>query len=254
MAKNKNQYGLVRDIAADVQKTVRERCGYGCVVCGGLIYQYHHNQIEFHAAKQHDPDYLMLLCPTCHACAGQSISHDRLSKWVEKPFCKRKEFGKIENFLMPADTVNFRFGKSYIKNCPVILQIEGQPVIWVDPPEEDGAPCRLSAQFCFQGESFAQIDANYLRVTTKPGWEIRSDARCLRVRYLGRMVLSLSRLDDDITLVDMKLQYPNGYAISVNPQTKQLAIRTPQSSATIGVLQSSSNGAAIRLHPGGFSL
>ncbi len=240
MAVNKNAYGLVRDIPAAVSALVRERCGYGCIVCGSLIYQYHHNEIQFHEAKKHDPDYMMLLCANCHQQAGHSISHKRLTEQMEHPFCKREEFGLIRNFLHPSAKVNFRWGESYIEDCPIILAIDGTRIIWMDPPERAGAPFRLSASFCFERGPFARINQNELVVTTNPGWDIRT--------------VNMERIDNDIILKQLSLHYPGNYSVTVQRNNHKLNLECPIGKLSIGKLNSGNNGVAIHLRADGFAL
>ncbi|GAH43227.1 unnamed protein product, partial [marine sediment metagenome] len=51
-----NQYGLSRYIPLEIKRAVRQKCGFGCVVCGSTIYQYHHFDPPFNEAKQHNPN------------------------------------------------------------------------------------------------------------------------------------------------------------------------------------------------------
>ncbi|WP_140145769.1 HNH endonuclease, partial [Vibrio parahaemolyticus] len=64
---DKNKHGLSRYIPEDVKRKVRQKCGYGCVVCGTAIVEYEHVDPEFSEAKEHDPDKIVLLCSQCHA-------------------------------------------------------------------------------------------------------------------------------------------------------------------------------------------
>jgi len=57
---------LSRDIADEVKRIVRRKCGFGCVVCGSIIYTYHHFEPEFSKASFHDPSGIILLCASCH--------------------------------------------------------------------------------------------------------------------------------------------------------------------------------------------
>ncbi len=54
-----------RTIKANIKREVRQRCGFGCVICGLPIYEYHH--IEHWAdTHAHDPEKITLLCSNCH--------------------------------------------------------------------------------------------------------------------------------------------------------------------------------------------
>lgn len=52
-------------IPSDIARKVRQKCGFGCVLCGCPIYDYEHI-VEYAIVKVHEEDNLVLLCPTCH--------------------------------------------------------------------------------------------------------------------------------------------------------------------------------------------
>jgi len=52
-------------IPAELKREVRQRCGFGCVICGSPIYDYDHIE-EFSLVKEHTFENLVLLCPLCH--------------------------------------------------------------------------------------------------------------------------------------------------------------------------------------------
>lgn len=53
-------------IPAPIKRAVRQRCGFGCVLCGLPIYDYEH-MVEWAATQRHVADEITLLCPTHHA-------------------------------------------------------------------------------------------------------------------------------------------------------------------------------------------
>ena len=60
-----NRFGLGRDIPGTTKRIVRQRCGFGCVVCGAAFYQYEHVDPAFADARVHDPEKICLLCGGC---------------------------------------------------------------------------------------------------------------------------------------------------------------------------------------------
>src|SRR5262245_12725151 len=49
----------------EMKRAIRNRCGYGCILCGRPFYQYHH----IHGYKEevgHIEDEITLLCDSCH--------------------------------------------------------------------------------------------------------------------------------------------------------------------------------------------
>src|SRR4051794_27586019 len=54
------------DIPAPVRRQVRQRCGFGCVICGLPLYEYEH-MYEWVHTHSHAADELTLLCDRHHA-------------------------------------------------------------------------------------------------------------------------------------------------------------------------------------------
>jgi 5-methylcytosine-specific restriction endonuclease McrA len=54
------------DIPDGIKREVRQRCGFGCVLCGFPIYEYEHI-IDYSIVREHVAANLTLLCPNHHA-------------------------------------------------------------------------------------------------------------------------------------------------------------------------------------------
>lgn len=52
-------------IPSPVKREVRQRCGFGCVVCGLPLYEYDH-LVPYSEVEVHDPENLLLLCDRHH--------------------------------------------------------------------------------------------------------------------------------------------------------------------------------------------
>ncbi len=52
-------------IPLSIQREVRRKCGFGCVICGCPVYDYDHIE-EYFVVKEHTAENLVLLCPTHH--------------------------------------------------------------------------------------------------------------------------------------------------------------------------------------------
>ncbi|MXF04188.1 hypothetical protein FQ041_25950, partial [Escherichia coli] len=59
---NINKHGLSRRIPETIKRQIRQRCGFGCVICGFGFYDYEHFKPDFVDAKIHDPNGMTLLC------------------------------------------------------------------------------------------------------------------------------------------------------------------------------------------------
>jgi hypothetical protein len=143
-----NRYGLSRKIPAEVSLEVRQRCGFGCVICGEAYIDYDHFDPEFADAKSHSASGITLLCKKHHGLkTGGQISKSKVSDANKDPYCKKNqnvstnplEFGETP-------TVRVQIGETVFVNPHAILRIDGTPLIRIDAPEISGGPFRLSLQ------------------------------------------------------------------------------------------------------------
>lgn len=52
-------------IPQPMQRAVRQRCSFGCVICGHPLYEYHH-MVPYAEVQKHEEDNLTLLCDSHH--------------------------------------------------------------------------------------------------------------------------------------------------------------------------------------------
>ncbi len=72
----RNQFGLPREIPGDVRRAIRKRCGFGCVICGAALYEYHHFNPAYVDAVEHNPNNIALLCGSHHDKATKGMLSD----------------------------------------------------------------------------------------------------------------------------------------------------------------------------------
>lgn len=148
---NINKFGLARRIPAEIARTVRQEAGFGCVICGSGIFEYEHIEPEFKEAKEHDPNCITLLCPSCHG----KVTRNRLSKesvWSAKRNPKPLQQGFANDwFDFNSDRMPFiKFGGTTTQNCEIPLLVHDIAVLRITPPLITGTPFLLSG--CFYNE------------------------------------------------------------------------------------------------------
>lgn len=75
-----------RNIPLPVQREVRQRCGFGCVICGMPLYEYEHME-EWALVKRHIADEITLLCDQHHREKTSGLlPKEQVRKANEKPF------------------------------------------------------------------------------------------------------------------------------------------------------------------------
>ncbi|WP_374376006.1 HNH endonuclease [Dongia sp.] len=85
-----------RDIPTEIMRAVRQKCGFGCIICGLPVFHYDHIE-EYASVKGHDVDNIVLLCPNHH----QDKTSGRLTKNVIKTYAKSPA-----NLLAPRTTAH----------------------------------------------------------------------------------------------------------------------------------------------------
>lgn len=77
-------------IPSKIKRKVRQRCGFGCVICGLPIYEYDHIS-GFANVKRHRVEELTLLCPQHHAEKTKGLLPDvRVNDANRDPFNLKK--------------------------------------------------------------------------------------------------------------------------------------------------------------------
>ena len=206
MSQFKNKYGLQRDIPPAVMRQVRRRCGYGCIFCGSFIVQYDHFDPTFVESKSHSPDGIVLLCPNHHQTKtpgqiGVRMIRERLAEIAGKEH--------VSYWHFPIDmTPSISIGKCRLNGVRSILQIDGENILSIDPPEVEGAPPRVNARFFDSTKKLvAEIKDNtwlcYSRV-----WDAESVGNRYIVREKhGQLSIELELLEGHLSIARLQLQY-----------------------------------------------
>ena len=222
----KNQYGLDRTIPDSVRREVRQRCGFGCVVCGGSIVDYEHVDPPFAQARRHDPAAIALLCPTCHGRVTRNfMSKSRVRAAMANPKCKQQgfSFGEFD----PAHTHPFVvFAGMTLINCAIPVQVQGIPVFQIEEPEAEGAPYRLSATFYDQrGVPSLLIRRNDWRASAAP-WDVEVAGGRITIRSApGAISLRLAFAPAAGIVIEVLDMFVAGWRLVGNKDT--LAITQP---------------------------
>jgi hypothetical protein len=169
MGSETNKYGLSRDIPSDIKRQIRQRCGFGCVVCGCGIYEYHHFNPEFREARIHEPDGIMLLCGTCHGKQYKGLfSRETIDAAAKDPRCRRIGYSS-EVFDIGSDQPVISLGNVSCFAVPCLLRICGEELFSVLEPESENAPFRINAKMAnSKGQMVFEISENE--------WRVRSDS------------------------------------------------------------------------------
>lgn len=242
---NKNKHGLSRYIPKDTRRSVRQRCGFGCVICGLAIIDYEHLDPPFSEAKEHNPNNIVLLCGSCHNKVTRRIwSKEKVKKAAANPFCIRRGYARDE-FDIGDKHPEVIIGNSRWLYTTTIIEMLGVKLLTIEPPEEVPEevgvqpPYRLSGLFLdHQGNKLFEIDRNEWKGSVE-NCDIEAEGRRLTIRKktsqkrLGEIALELIvSPPNQISITKMNLIY-QGSKLICNDSVCQF-IAPDQSTIKIG--------------------
>ena len=250
----KNRHGLHRRIPAAVEREVRQRCKFGCVICRAGFYDYHHIDPPFQKATVHDPDKICLLCPSCHAQChrGMLSAASVAAKYQETRRAPAAHLGP------PAGPLDYYDGTAqlllgglrYSPAVRVLLRYHGTPLITV-MPGTGGRPGAINAVFTDDaGNPTLQLVENRWVGPTE-AWDIKVERARIQVQTApGRPVLCL-RLEPPGTLEaeQLDMRFKNAHVLA-NEHAYAVGRYLPDGrifwfTANVVIPASHANGAAI---------
>lgn len=125
-------------IPEPIKRKVRQRCGFGCVICGCPVYDYEH-MLEWSVVQRHVSSEITLLCPKHHrAKTSKLLSPEIVKKANEEPFNFKRNISTPDPLYFEGDKAIINIG-----NCKfttkdngngtslIALQILEKPIIKV---------------------------------------------------------------------------------------------------------------------------
>lgn len=227
MPQKLNKYGLSRSIPSDVKRTVRQKCGFGCVKCGSAIYQYEHVIPEFKDAKKHDPENIVLLCGSCHDLVTRGIlSKISLQEIAKHPKCNEMGFS-FGPFDLGGTNPEIIFGSYKCTNVEVLLSVYGESIFSVRPPEVKGAPFLVNALMTdSEGNETLRIENNEWR-SNSLNWDVEVVGKKIIIRKKQSDFALVLRTEPPEKLIveKLKMEY-KGVSISCEEE-KNIFITNP---------------------------
>ncbi|VWD61889.1 hypothetical protein BLA50215_07485 [Burkholderia lata] len=229
-----NRFGLSRRVPPEVKLAVRQRCGFGCVICGLAFYDYEHFAPDFADAREHDPDGMTLLCPNCNQKRARGrLSAQTVAEANADPECLKQGFAS-EQFDFSSDPIEIKIASATFYDCKNLIVINDVPILSVAPPEAPGQPVRLSGFFSNDsGEIVMRIHNNEFMLNSE-NWDVECVGSMIKVRN-GK---------GDIALV-VEMNPPNGIAITrINMRFKGVRLQGDENKMEV----SSAGGTWSRMH------
>ena len=213
-----NKYGLSRNIPIPIKRSIRQDCGFGCVLCGNAIFQYEHIDPEFADAIEHDPEKIALLCGSCHDKVTRGIwSKQKVKEARTNPICKQQGFS---SFSLAVSNAEFfiEIGQTKFKNLQTIIEIDSQQILGIKFPEEPNAPPRISAKFFDRDNvEIAAIEENEWKGSVD-AFDIETVGKKIKIRNAKKKVDLVIGIEPPnlLRIESLNLQYNNTKIIGSN--------------------------------------
>ena len=196
-----------RNIPLPIQREVRQRCGFGCVICGLPLYEYEHMS-EWASVKRHVADEITLLCDQHHReKTGGLLPKEVVSKANLNPFNLRENVSKPYNLHFSGKDAEIEIGGNSFTcedlgygTAMVPISVDGTPLIGLIIA--DGHLLLNLVIFDEYNNPVLHIKNNQLYYSTEP-WDIQLVGTKLTIREAHRKIL-----------IEINFQPPNKVIIS----------------------------------------
>ncbi|MFF0832658.1 HNH endonuclease signature motif containing protein [Streptomyces sp. NPDC003344] len=187
-----------RKIPNPIKREVRQRCGFGCVICGLPLYEYEH-MTEWAKTKRHVADEITLLCNRHHAEKTRGLLPIAdVVKANENPKNLRSGDSAPYDLHFSGETCLVSMGSNrarhFFSQSPVAnaLVIDGFPVIKFEKISDHLLlSLRIERR---DGKRILEIDNNELKYSID-SWDIELVGTSLTVRGGLRKILAEIKFD-----------------------------------------------------------
>ena len=208
-------------ISEPIIRAVRQKCGFGCVICGLPIYEYDHF-VPYSEVLEHKTENLFLLCPMHHAEKTKGLLSDTTYKtYCDNPTNIVNGLSAPYNLHFEGSDMSFTLGECnlIINNLnpekdeltPLVINnervisfriIEGQLLLTIKLYNQDG-------------ELLLLIEDNELIYNTG-SWDIEFVGRNLKIREAAReIIFDLNILPPGNIKINRGQFYKDGYELIV---------------------------------------
>lgn len=196
-----NKHGLSRTIPPSVKRAVRQRCGFGCVICGFGFYDYEHFAPDFADAIEHNPEGMTLLCSQCNQKRARGrLSAHTVSVANANPKCLQQGFAS-EMFDFHSEPIEIKIAGVTFYDCQHSIVVNDRPILSVQPALGEHSPVLLSGVFCDSvGRETLIITENEWSVNSGY-WDVECIGPRITIRSAPRNIALVLRMNSPTGIV-----------------------------------------------------
>lgn len=202
-----------------MKREVRQRCGFGCVICGDPFYQIDH-MVEYAVVQDHQTDNLTLLCDKHHAdktCGRLAL--ETVVRENSNPINRREGANLPSRMLMfEGDSPKVELGRNWFTSPTetlIALAIDNFPLITFRI--EHNALLLTLIILDGNNDPVIQIVDNELAFSTE-AWDVETVGPSVTVRRAERKIALSLQLDPPSAIRVTRAEFfRNGIFVDVGP-------------------------------------
>jgi trigger factor len=210
-----------RAIPEAIKREVRQRCGFGCVVCGCPLYEYEHME-EWAIVKRHVANEITLLCDRHHREKTNGLlPKEMVRKSDETPFNRVHSNSTPYKLHYSGEKCDLVLGNNYIRSSFLItpkmsgLVIEGDDVISFE--YLDGEIFLNLKFYDKNGSLILGVIRNELVYRTSH-WDVTFIGTTLAIREnMGRHLVEINFQPPSRITISKAYFWYRGYGVLVHP-------------------------------------
>lgn len=219
---DKNQKCNNRNIPLSIQREVRQRCGFGCVICGMPLYEYEH-MAEWAQVKRHVADEITLLCDQHHReKTGGLLPKEVVEEANKNPFNLRKGISKPYNLHFSGKNAKIEIGSNSFTckdrgygTAMIPISVDGIPLIGLILA--DNHLLLNLVVFDEFNSPVLHIKNNQLIYSTSP-WDIQLVGKKLTIREAHKKILiEIEFMPPNKVIINKGRFLCNGVEILIKP-------------------------------------
>ena len=211
-----NKLGLRDTIPEPIKRAVRQRCGFGCVVCGAALCDYEHFDPEFKDCTEHRAEGITLLCPTHHRSKGGTLSVSEIFDANENPYLRRVPVQAYPDLFF-SPPYEIYLGTNSFTLVENVITVQDRRMIWITQGEFYGQQRPLlNAVFRKpNGEPMVSIEENILKHSSK-NWDVVSTRNSVQVRGAkGKFDFEAKFLEGGFQVTRLRAVFDKGLALVI---------------------------------------
>jgi hypothetical protein len=215
------------EMRAEIKRAVRQRCGFGCVICGIPLYHYDH-LLGYAVTQRHEADEITLLCARHHdektrgVLPPEKVSAANQDPWnprhgVTSPY--QLHFGTTEPAEMVIASDSFTSEGDLV---PIV--VDNEPLLAFSRSSGELA-LHLTLRDRHNWPWLVVVD-NELVLRQEVSWDVQFEGQALTLREApGRVVLRIRFDPPRRVVVERARLMSNGVIIEVNGSSIQMGGR-----------------------------